>query len=105
MHITTGKSPGDYTWELAQSQTWGGALEMAVAARIKSVNIHVYERCGDRLGHYMPLYYISLSLQIYVYIYIYIEREREIHIYIYIYICIYIHVYIYIYMSISNTLT
>lgn len=48
MRITTGKSPGDYTRELAQSRTWGGALEMAVAARIKSVNIHVYERCGDR---------------------------------------------------------
>lgn len=46
--MTSGKSPGEYTRELTYKGTWGGALELAIAARIKGVNIHVYERCGGK---------------------------------------------------------
>lgn len=46
--MTAGKSPHAYTKELACQGAWGGALELAIAARIKCINIDVYERCGTK---------------------------------------------------------
>jgi len=48
VHMTASKTLQEYTEELACTDTWGGALELAVAALIKSVNIHVYERCNGK---------------------------------------------------------
>mmetsp|Transcript_143254 Transcript_143254/g.445282 ORF Transcript_143254/g.445282 Transcript_143254/m.445282 type:complete len:371 (-) Transcript_143254:287-1399(-) len=48
IRMTSGKSPEAYTKEMTYRGTWGGALELAVAARIKGVNIDVYERFEGR---------------------------------------------------------
>eukprot|EP00746_Dinoflagellata_sp_MGD_P019190 gnl/MRDRNA2_/MRDRNA2_14457_c0_seq1.p1 gnl/MRDRNA2_/MRDRNA2_14457_c0~~gnl/MRDRNA2_/MRDRNA2_14457_c0_seq1.p1 ORF type:complete len:443 (-),score=69.49 gnl/MRDRNA2_/MRDRNA2_14457_c0_seq1:98-1426(-) len=38
-------SPRTYAKDLLRPYTWGGSLELAVAAKIKAVNINVYESC------------------------------------------------------------
>jgi len=43
--MSTGKSPQAHAHELYRGDVWGGALELAVAAKVKGVNIHVYEQC------------------------------------------------------------
>lgn len=48
VRLAAGTTTHAYTQELSHRNTWGGALEMAVAAQIKGVNINVYERCGSR---------------------------------------------------------
>lgn len=45
VQLTTGKNVHQYTQRLSQSSTWGGALELALAAKLKVVNIHVYKSC------------------------------------------------------------
>lgn len=45
VRLTAGTTTATYTQELSLQSTWGGALEMAVAAQIKGINIDVYERC------------------------------------------------------------
>lgn len=47
VQMTSGKSVPQYIQRLSQSNTWGGALELALAAKLKGVNIHVHKRCGD----------------------------------------------------------
>lgn len=48
VRLTAGTTPLAYTKELEKESTWGGALEMAVAAQIRNVHIDVYERCEDK---------------------------------------------------------
>jgi len=48
IRMTSGKTLEAYAAELTHSRTWGGALELAVAARIKRVSIDVYERRDAR---------------------------------------------------------
>lgn len=47
VQMTSGKTVPQYIQRLSQSNTWGGALELALAAKLKAVNIHVHKRCGD----------------------------------------------------------
>jgi hypothetical protein len=42
--FATGHNLRIYTQRLGQPRTWGGALELALSAKLKQVNIHVYER-------------------------------------------------------------
>jgi len=42
--FATGQSIHSYAQRLRQPRTWGGALELALSAKLKQVNIHVYER-------------------------------------------------------------
>lgn len=48
VRLYAGTTTATYTQELSHRSTWGGALEMAVAAQIKGINIDVYERCGGQ---------------------------------------------------------
>jgi len=41
--FATGQNVHVYARQLGQTRTWGGALEMALAGKLKLVNIHVYE--------------------------------------------------------------
>jgi len=45
--MTEGTSPQEYAKDLLNPFTWGGALEIAIAAKIKSVNINVYEASSN----------------------------------------------------------
>lgn len=42
--FATGQSIHGYAQRLGQPRTWGGALELALSAKLIQVNIHVYER-------------------------------------------------------------
>lgn len=42
--MSTGKSHTSHARELYRGDIWGGALELAVAAKIRGVNIHVFEQ-------------------------------------------------------------
>jgi hypothetical protein len=42
----SGESPGAYARRLARAG-WGGGIELAACARLKRVNVHVYERRGS----------------------------------------------------------
>jgi hypothetical protein len=42
----SGESPGAYARRLSRSG-WGGGIELAACARLKRVNVHVYERKGS----------------------------------------------------------
>eukprot|EP00930_Biecheleria_cincta_P031591 TRINITY_DN21929_c0_g1_i1.p1 TRINITY_DN21929_c0_g1~~TRINITY_DN21929_c0_g1_i1.p1 ORF type:complete len:381 (+),score=65.05 TRINITY_DN21929_c0_g1_i1:90-1232(+) len=44
--MSTGKSHSSHARELYRGDIWGGALELAVAAKIRGVNIHVFEQCA-----------------------------------------------------------
>lgn len=45
--MSAGTSPRTYAKDLLQPYTWGSALEIAVAAKIKRVNINVYQSCSS----------------------------------------------------------
>jgi hypothetical protein len=51
VRMSTGQGLLEYARQLYRGEVWGGALEMAVTAKVLKVNIHVYEQCkgGFRL--------------------------------------------------------
>lgn len=54
IQMLAGSSLQQYAKNMAKSAQWGGAPEIAACAHMRKVNLHVYERRGDRIELSVP---------------------------------------------------